>query len=591
MNRAGLLAVLLALLGLAGCGGGGGGGSTTGGTTGGAPGRLTYRTLWTSDTAQSQFIAILDANGAPLSTRALNREPGETTVQFDQVAAGIYEVRGTLYQLPNLGGARLGDFSIFLNLTGPVTLTSQTSGLTASVQVTPGQATIQAQESRRFAATALSGEGRVLFTASQFDWSENGDAFTVNTEGIVTGVQAGTAGVTARERSSGVQGQTTVTVTPFTPTRSKWTILVYLNAANDLFPYSTLNVNQMERVASNPDVRFIVQWKLTQEQWSQSLFDGTRRYLIQSDTTDQVRSRIVQEMGDSVDMGRPETLREFIAWGKQNYPADRYGLIIWNHGNGWRRGPEDWSSRAFSYDDDTGNSIQIWEIPQAFGSEQVDFVAWDTSLMQMIEVAYELRDNTPFVVGSEESPPGEGYPYDLIFREFRDRPDATTRQLTKAFVDGMLAVPEYNSRKITQSVLDSSRLVALAQAADGLAGALIANAGAVTNHVRWTRDNSQSYSPTASRFFRDLYDLTLKLDDSQTQFGALPADVLNANAAVRDAVSAAVVWEGNNSNSPGSHGVSVDFSPANRIGGSLFDYRRMRFAQDTRWDEWLQIAP
>ena len=35
-------------------------------------------------------------------------------------------------------------------------------------------------------------------------------------------------------------------------------------------------------------------------------------------------------------MGDYQTLSYFINYGKQNYPADRYLLWIYNHGGGWK---------------------------------------------------------------------------------------------------------------------------------------------------------------------------------------------------------------------------------------------------------------
>lgn len=33
-------------------------------------------------------------------------------------------------------------------------------------------------------------------------------------------------------------------------------------------------------------------------------------------------------------MGEPENLTRFLSYAAQNYPADRFGLILWDHGNG-----------------------------------------------------------------------------------------------------------------------------------------------------------------------------------------------------------------------------------------------------------------
>ena len=46
-------------------------------------------------------------------------------------------------------------------------------------------------------------------------------------------------------------GAATLTVTSNNPVQGKWTVIVFMNAANNLQPDSILNMNQMEQVAQN----------------------------------------------------------------------------------------------------------------------------------------------------------------------------------------------------------------------------------------------------------------------------------------------------------------------------------------------------
>ncbi|MER3496778.1 MAG: hypothetical protein C4320_08450, partial [Armatimonadota bacterium] len=260
-------------------------------------------------------------------------------------------------------------------------------------------------------------------------------------------------------------------------------------------------------------------------------------------------------------------------------------VVVWNHGNGWRRSVTD-GGRGVSYDDELGTSIQTWDLSSALGNTSLDILSWDSSLMQMLEVAYEVRTNAKYVVGSEESPPGEGLPYDRVFAPFRDTPDLPTATLTKAFVDGMLAVPAYATRKITQSSIDTARVPALAGAVDTLGKALIANAADVAGIIPGIRSAAQAYSQSGARTYRDLWDVCIRLEQ-----GTSNAAVINAAQNVRAAIGSAVVQEGHNANSPNSHGISIDFSAGTTFASSITDYRRLQFARDTQWDEYLQQAP
>jgi hypothetical protein len=51
------------------------------------------------------------------------------------------------------------------------------------------------------------------------------------------------------------------------------------------------------------------------------------------------------------------------------------------------------------------------------------------------------------------------------------------------------------------------------------------------------------------------------------------------------------VWNGFTPLSAGSHGISIDFSPASAFAQYQTDYSLTRVARDTRWDQWLAIAP
>lgn len=522
-----------------------------------------------------------------MGSQVLNRATNEVAADFANLDSGTYRLVANLYSGADGTGTLLSSVDTRLEVCRLSSFRTQTGGTPANLVVGPAGATLTTTGSVQFSAYAAATDGDALFVPSGgIAWSVLGGIGSVNADGLFVASTAGNGTVRAQYGVAGLTTGVPVTVNTFTPTRSKWTILVFLNAANDLFAFSSLNMNQMERVAGNNEVRFVVQWKQAKSLFPTSTFDGTRRYLVRPDTTNTINSQLIQDLGQSIDMGDPTALNTFVQWGRQNYPADRYGLIVWNHGNGWQRSKDD-RGRAVSYDDQTGNAIQTWELKQALNGQTFDFIAWDASLMQMMEVAYEVRAHADFIVGSEESPPGEGYPYDTVFGPLRDNPDQTTRQFTKNFVDGMLGVPGYASRKITQSVLETARLGALATSIDGLAAALIADRVAMSSIVQSVRSSAQSYSPTITRNYRDLDHLCqLLLANVGTTAG-----VRTAATDVRAKIADAMVWEGNNANSPNSNGVAIDFSSSSGFAPLATDYARMEFADDTRWDNWLVVAP
>ena len=587
MNSFSSLFVRFVLLGLLlgcfiSCGGGGGGDSS----------RLAYITDWTNRgrvvTGLSQRIQVYDSLDRLEQSVIMNQDAGgQQQVVISGLRSGTSRLFVEIFSQRNLGGVKTGELEVQINISGTTTFRSSVGEDPTSLAISPPNAIFQAGHSKQFYATGYVTPGIAVFLeVDSVTWETLGGTSEVNDDGLVFGTSPGPGTVRATYTPLGIQGSAVFTVTPLNTTTAKWTVMVFLNAANDLYPFSTLNVNQMENVAQNPDMRFVLQWKQSQAVFPGSSFDGTRRYLVKPDTTSSIVSELLQDMGSGIDMGDADELHNFILWAKTNYPAERYCLVIWNHGNGWLRGMSDLPSRAVSYDDETGNAIQIWEMAQALGGTLFDIVAFDASLMQMIEIADEIRDQTKYVVGSEESPPGEGYPYDLIFDNFRDNPTGTTLSLSKAFVDGMLEVTAYQTRKITQSVVDTTKLGALETALDGLADNLILNVATIGPQIQSLRSAAQSYSPTSFRVYRDIDHLCQLMATTIT----IP-EIQTAANNVRTAFDDAIVWEGHNANSPNSRGLSIDFSSAAQFAPVADDYAFMRFANATSWNEWLLIAP
>ena len=548
-------------------------------------------------TGTSIRVRVLDPSGAQTSGQVVDTTG--TIQNFRLESASEARVVAELYSGASGSGTLVGTVETVVKPGAQVALS--VGEPVVGVRVTPENASVTVGGGRPFYAAGVGASGALTFTQQgSFAYEAQGGAFTSTATGLVAGTTAGTGTLRALHTPSGIAGTTSVTVSPVNVTRTKWTVMVFLNAANDdISAFAALNMNQMERVAGNKDVRFVVQWKYSQALLPSAAFDGTRRYLVKSDTSSAVVSDVVQDLGQGVDglgvdMGSAETMADFVNWSKANYPAERYALVVWNHGNGWRRSRKGNVGRGVSYDDQRGTSIKTHEFAQMIPGEPLDILSWDSSLMQMAEVAYEVRGRAKFVVGSEESPPGEGLPYDLVFKRFRDNPDASTRDLSRAFVDGMLEYKPYEDRaeKITQSVIDTSKMSALASAIDNLAGTLITNRTETAALIPQIRATAQRYSDDflldgGMRIYRDLIDVCTRLEA-----GTANPQIIAASQAVRAAASEAIVWEGHNAFSPGSRGISIDFTAGDRLRGSaLPDYRLTQFGIDTRWDEFLAETP
>jgi len=572
------LTFLLGLLAfsLMGCGGGGASSKYT----------LTYSTDWGTGTvvpAKSQRVLIADSGGSVVASSVVNSTRATSQLPFPDLAGGYYRVTSELYSGDNATGTLLGTVNEVVNLDASKAIASSVEASATGILVSPIDATIAVGDSQKFAASFTAANGKLVFgDASLFAWSSTASKVSITPAGIATGVATGTGTLTAR--ANGLTGTASVTISPKSAARKKWTVLLFLNASNNLYPYSDKNMNQIESVAKNPDVQVVVQWKQNQANYPSSSFDGTRRYLVTYDTnSNKINSKLLQDLGKGIDMGKPETLNTFISWAQDKYPADRTGLILWNHGNGWSRTRQaEPITRGISYDDEFNSAIDTWKLAQAIGDHHFDYIAYDACLMQMLEVAYEIKEKADYIVGSEELTPAPGFRYDLALKAVMDNADISTVDATKGWVDCMLQETSYNTSKITQSVIDTSKLQAVVVATSNLADVLRANPSSRASLVQSVRTNAQRFDAGTSHQYFDLYDVArlLKAGDSSLSTAA---------NAVQNAVTDAVVYERHNANSPLSRGIGIDFSAGSAINKAA--YANLRLATVTSWDEWLAVAP
>lgn len=235
----------------------------------------------------------------------------------------------------------------------------------------------------------------------------------------------------------------------------EWALLVFLNGHNNLDEFGSLNINQMETVGSNEDMHVVVQWA--------SLKNATtkRLYIEKDSSKSKINSPVVQEL-PRVDMGDYRSLVEFVSWAAKEYPARHYFVDVWNHGDGWmRRSPE--TLRSISGDDLTGHSISTAQLGTALQQisreigHPVDIFGADACLMSMVEVMAEISDSTETFVGSEETEPGSGWPYDRFLIEWNRKHPTSSHEIATILAKEYVASYQGNFLKpgdVTLSVID-----------------------------------------------------------------------------------------------------------------------------------------
>ena len=164
-----------------------------------------------------------------------------------------------------------------------------------------------------------------------------------------------------------------------------WTVFVYM-CGSDLESENGLAVDDIEEMANaytGDNVRFVVQTG------GSTRWNG---YDISADSLQRFEVTgggvyLVDEVSDA-DMGQEQTLEDFLRWGVQNYPADKMGVVFWNHGGG--------SITGVCFDEKNEyDSLSLTDLDKAFTSvfdemtDKFEFVGFDACLMATVETAKE----------------------------------------------------------------------------------------------------------------------------------------------------------------------------------------------------------
>ncbi|MCK5357206.1 MAG: hypothetical protein KAJ48_02325, partial [Elusimicrobiales bacterium] len=168
----------------------------------------------------------------------------------------------------------------------------------------------------------------------------------------------------------------------------EWTIMVFMNAKNNMEKYGLKDVNEMEMVGSSDKVNIIVElgrvkkYSISNGNWKEA-----RRYYIEKDANpNEITSPVVKEF-INVNMGNWRRLASFGKWVKKNYPAKHYMLIVWGHGSGWEKTDKSMPDKGLSYDYETGKHFTTPELGRAIEKiGKLDIYGSDACLMQMASV-------------------------------------------------------------------------------------------------------------------------------------------------------------------------------------------------------------
>lgn len=398
--------------------------------------------------------------------------------------------------------------------------------------------------------------------------------------------------------------------------RKAWNFLVYLDGDNNLEEYAIADLNEMERVGSTDQVNVLVLIdRAPGHDNSNADWTTTRLYYVTKDTNTSIpstiRSTLLAALGER-DMSDPATLRDFIVYCQEHFPADRTCLTLWNHGGGVypksagtaeKRSTGSNSKtelkgglRGICWDDTTTSQNYPWnclttdEVAWALSEardqtgQKIDVINMDACLTQMLEVAYELwnsRDRlTDYLVGSEEIVPGNGNNYVAVLNHLTGNPNMDARTLATTLVDDYYDYYKSTAENTTYSA------ISLGAEFDSLASAFASFATAMKNSSDiesiWRASFEAEFSSYENK---DLYTYA----DRVSYYTADPA-IDSAAANLKTAIGNAVVAHKETGYYAGyAHGISILLPDAFAWPSysGMDQYPTLALSRNTNWDEFI----
>jgi hypothetical protein len=432
---------------------------------------------------------------------------------------------------------------------------------------------------------------------------------------------------TARPTRAPVAGQT----------GQKWLVMLYQDADDQVLEQDIfVDLNEAETVGSTDRVTIVAQMDRYKGAFQgDGDWTSARRYLIkQDDNLNRISSQMLEDLGE-VNMSDGNKLVDFVTWAMQTYPADRYALVLSDHGMGWPGGWSDPvpggtdSSRAPLVTGLGEDFLFLSEIDQALskissqtGVDKLDIIGMDACLMSQLEVYAALQPYAHVALASEEVEPSLGWAYAGFLQQLVDNPDMSSQQLASAVVDSYVsqdlrivdnqARQEFLRQGSPLGSYFSTNSVSAAQLANQIGRTVTLTAVDLDNLsdlmtqfnnfayilqsedqslVATARSYAQSYTSVFGKKSGPSY-IDIGHFVQLTSREANSNEVTQAANAVMTAINNTIIAEKHGSGKPGSTGIAIYFPNSTMYnspytGPQSYNILAGRFVKSSLWDDFL----
>lgn len=238
-----------------------------------------------------------------------------------------------------------------------------------------------------------------------------------------------------------------------------WTIMVYMTGSNlehTTSPqkrYGSQNILDMLKgtLTPNSDAFNLI---ISTGQSGRYAWKTVKRSLIERGQQHILQDLGMQKMVDS------ETLKDFVLWSQEHFPAQHYALILWGHGKG--RGGYG------ALENGKIDLLNLNKLAQTFReirteiSQPLDVVVYDACSMATLEVAEVTAMLATTMAASVDVEPEHGIGYTQLLTMVAAVPPKNGIEFAKIAEESYLQESKnqgtYNTAQITYSVLDLTQL-------------------------------------------------------------------------------------------------------------------------------------
>jgi hypothetical protein len=374
------------------------------------------------------------------------------------------------------------------------------------------------------------------------------------------------------------------------PAEKRWTVMLYMAASKDVQTEQAAirDIRELERVGSTKDVNVLVQ---IDRGWP----GYAERYYVERGI-----SRLDEPLKGTrnINSGKPEVLREFVEWGRREFPSDYYLLVLWGHsyGLGFGRDHDD----ALTLPEIAASlDRQCLEVPIPEDRKAVDILGANACAMGYAECAYELQDAADFLLAPEIAMPFAGWPYDRIVTDIVEKPTLKPKELGEKIIERFMASFEeaVESRNVSLTLLDLQRARNIREHLTELTTTLSAALTPAKGRQGIREQIADAFLDTAHGDVRpliDLFDLCerlagLEVSDDDREKAAALIDAANDFSNFLRPGGELVVAHRASAELEGIHGLGI-FAPAvsgtaklMRLKSSIKKYEDLRLVTDTGW--------